>query len=214
MKPRQMCLSVLVIAVIVVFPHLGLIPFFSYTLPVLLCVWFALRTTGEGFSDVGFRFRSCSRKAALVGTLSAFIILGVMQLLVFPTLELFIEFEPKEVGLYDFIRASPAQFAIMIAMGWLVGGLYEEIVLHGFIFTRLEKMIPGKCATAVSFVLTAGIFGAYHLQLGSAGAFNALVVGAVYLALFLRFERNLWAAIICHGVYNTLVMTLIYLGHL
>ena len=44
--------------------------------------------------------------------------------------------------------------------------------------------------------------------------FNALVVGSVYLGLYLRFDRNLWAAIICHGVYNTIVLTLIHLGHL
>ena len=49
---------------------------------------------------------------------------------------------------------------------------------------------------------------------GFDGAFNALMVGAVYQGLFLYFKRNLWASIICHGVYNTIVMTLIYLGHL
>ena len=58
------------------------------------------------------------------------------------------------------------------------------------------------------------MFGAYHLQMGSAGAFNALVVGSVYLGLFLYFDRNLWASIICHGVYNTVVLTLMRMGHL
>ena len=99
-------------------------------------------------------------------------------------------------------------------MGWLIGGLYEEIVFHGFIFTRLEKMIKGKYTTSLSFLITASIFGAYHIQLGVDGLINAFVVGTVYLALFLFFKRNLWYSIICHGVYNSIVMTLIYYGYL
>lgn len=214
MTLRQISLNVLAIAVVVGLPHLGLTPNFSYSIPILLFVWLVLRSTGEGFSDVGFRFRSCSRRAALTGCLAAVVILGVMQLLVFPVLEHFVEFESTEIGLHEFVQANMTQFLIIVVMGWLVGGLYEEIVFHGFIFTRLEKMIPGKNATAWSFVGACTLFGAYHLQMGSAGALNALVVGAVYQGLYLHFRRDLWASIICHGVYNTIVLTLIYLGHL
>ncbi len=135
-----------------------------------------------------------------------------MQLLVFPVLEHFVEFESTDVGLYDFIKASTAQFLIIVVMGWLVGGFYEELVFHGFVFTRLEKMLPGRYATASGFAVSCILFGAYHLQLGSAGTLNALVVGVVYQGLFLYFKRNLWASIICHGVYNSIVITLIYFG--
>jgi len=214
MKPLQSLFSLLAIAVVVVFPHLGLIPNFGYSIPVLLFVWLVLKNNGEKFSDIGFRVSSFTVRAALIGSIAAVAILSIMQLLVFPVLEQFVEFESTDVGLYDFIKASKAQFLIIVVMGWLVGGLYESIVFHGFVFTRLEKMIPGKYATASGFVVSCILFGAYHLQLGSAGAFNALVVGVVYQGLFLYFKRNLWATIICHGVYNTMVITLIYLGHL
>lgn len=214
MNAREKVLNALAIATVVVLPHLGLTPNFSYSIPILLFVWLFLKRTKEGFRDVGFRFKPCSRRAALVGSLAAVAILGIMQLLVFPALEAIVELESEELGLYEFIRASKVQLAITIAMGWLVGGLYEEIVLHGFVFTRLEKMFSGEHATALSFSVSCILFGAYHLQMGTAGAFNALVVGTVYMGLFLHFKRNLWASIICHGVYNTLVMTLIYLGHL
>lgn len=214
MKPRQIFSSLLAIAAIVVLPHLGLIPNFGYSIPILLFVWLVLKHNGEKFSDIGFSFKSIKLSAALIGSIAAVAILSIMQLLVFPVLEHFVEFESTELGLYDFIKANKAQFLIIVVMGWLIGGFYEEIVFHGFIFTRLEKMIPGKYATATGFVVTCILFGAYHLQMGSEGAFNALVVGVVYQGLFLYFKRNLWASIICHGVYNTIVMTLIYLGHL
>ena len=214
MTLRQMILNLLAIATVVVLPHLGLTPNFSYSIPILLFVWLFLRRTGEGFSDIGFRFRSCTLRAALFGSIAAVAILSFMQLLVFPALDHIVELESNDIGLYEFVRANKTQFLIIVVMGWLIGGLYEEIVFHGFIFTRLEKMIPGKNATALSFSVSCIVFGAYHLQMGSAGAFNALVVGSVYQGLFLYFDRNLWASIICHGVYNTMVLTLIYMGYL
>ncbi len=214
MKPLQILLNLLAIAIIVVLPHLGLIPSFGYSIPILLIVWLVLKYNGEKFSDIGFLFKSFETRAAIIGSIAAVAILSFMQLLVFPVLEQFIELESKDIGLYDFIRAGTVQFIFVVVMGWLIGGFYEEIVFHGFIFTQLEKMIPGKYATVLSFALTCMLFGAYHLQMGMAGAFNALVVGCVYMGLFLYCKRNLWASIICHGVYNTIVMTLIYLGYL
>ena len=214
MQPLQIILSLLAVAAVVAFPHLGLIPNFGYSIPILLFVWLVLKHSGEKFADIGFRSRPLSLSAALVGSMAAVAILGIMQLLVFPVLEQFIEFEPTDLGLYDFLRESKAQFVIIVVMGWLIGAFYEEIVFHGFIFNRLERLIPGKYATAAGFVASCVLFGAYHLQMGSAGAFNALVVGIVYQGLFLYFKRDLWASIVCHGVYNTIVMTLIYLGYL
>jgi membrane protease YdiL (CAAX protease family) len=137
-----------------------------------------------------------------------------MQLIFFPALEYFVIFEETDVGLYDFIKENQWQYFFIIIMGWLIGGLYEEIVFHGIIFSRLEKMIPGKYATAIAFIGTAIIFGAYHFQLGEDGLINALIVGAIYLALFLFYRRNLWYSIICHGTYNTIVITMIYHGYL
>jgi len=214
MPPLQILVNLLTIAAIVVLPHLGLIPSFGYSIPILLLVWLVLKHNGETFSDIGLRFKSFRSRAALIGSIAAVATLSTMQLLVFPVLEHFIAFESADLGLHDSIKAGKAQLLLFVVLGWLIGGFYEEIVFHGFIFTRLEQMIPGKYATLLGFVVSCLLFGAYHLQMGSGGAFNALVVGGVYQGLFLYFKRNLWASIICHGVYNTIVMTLIYLGYL
>jgi len=137
-----------------------------------------------------------------------------MQFIFFPVLEYFVVFEDTDVDLYNFIRENKWNYLFIIIMGWLVGGLYEEIVFHGFIFSRLEKMVPGKYATVIGFLGTSIIFGAYHFQLGTAGLINAFIVGAAYHALALYFKRNLWYSIICHGVYDTIVITLIYMNYL
>jgi membrane protease YdiL (CAAX protease family) len=211
---KEILLNIFAIAVIVILPHTELIPNFGYSLPILLLVWLLLKYFNETFSNVGFSLNQFTPKAILIGSLVAVVTLGFMQLIFFPVLENFVVFEETEIGLYDFIKGNPWQYFFIVIMGWLVGGFYEEIVFHGFIFTRLEKMIQGKYATAIAFIVTAMIFGGYHYQLGVGGLINALIVGAVYLGLFLFYKRNLWYSIMCHGVYNTIVITLIYHGYL
>ncbi len=207
-------LNSVIICAIVVLPHLGLIPNFGYCIPILLLVWYTLRSHGETFSDIGFDLKSFRPKYVLIGGLVAIIALGFMQLIFFPLLELMVSFEDGDAGLYDFLKENRWQYMFLVIMGWIVGGVYEEIVFHGFMFTRMEKMIQGKFSTILSFVITSVLFGVYHYQLGSAGLINAFILGMVYLSLFLFFKRNLWSAIFCHGIYNTVVMTLIYFNYL
>jgi len=214
MNINKTILNVIVIGAIIFLPHAELIPFFGYSIPILLLTWFALKYGNEGFSDIGFSFKQFTPKSILIGGLVAAVTLAFMQLVFHPILEFFVSLTYNDVGLSDTIQGGNFQFFIMVVMGWLIGGFYEEIVFHGFLFTRLEKMIPGSYATLISFLVTSVIFGLYHMQLGALGVINALVVGAVYLALFLYFKRNLWYSIICHGCYNTMVMTLIYFEYL
>ena len=207
-------LSIIAIGIIIFLPHTELIPFFGYSIPILLFIWFVLKYSKETFSDIGFSLRQFKPKSILIGGLIAVLTLAFMQLIFHPVLDFFVSLEYKDAGLNDTIQGGKLQFFIMIIMGWLIGGFYEEIVFHGFIFTRLEKMFKGEYSTYISFVITSAIFGVYHIQLGASGIINALVVGAVYLALFLYFKRNLWYSIFCHGFYNTMVMTLIYYDYL
>ena len=214
MSVKKILINIIEICVILFLPHLGLIPNFGYSIPILLFVWLLLKYSKETFSDIGFSFNRFNLKSVLIGSLVAVFTLSIMQLAFFPALEYFINFEETDDGLYDFIRENKWQYFFIIIMGWLVGGIYEEIVFHGFIFSRLEKIIPGNYATATAFLGTAILFGLYHFQLGAAGLLNALIVGAAYLALFLLYKRNLWYSIFCHGVYNTIAITLIYYGYM
>jgi len=214
MSVKEILINTITICVIFILPHSGLIPNFGYSIPILLFVWLLLKYSKETFSDIGFSFKRFKLKPILIGSIVAVFSLSIMQLVFFPTLEYFVTFEETDVGLYDFIRENQWQYFFIIIMGWLVGGLYEEMVFHGFIFSRLEKIIPGNYATAIAFLGTSIVFGLYHFQLGAAGLINAFIVGAVYFALFLFYKRNLWYPIICHGTYNTIVITLIYYGYL
>ena len=211
---KNILISLIAISLVVILPHTGIIPNFGYSIPILLFIWLYLKYFGEKFSDIGFSFKRFKPKSILVGSLAAGLIFCFMQFIFFPVLEYFVVFEDTDVELYNFIRENKWNYVFILVMGWVVGGFYEEIVFHGFIFSRLEKTITGKYSVLFSFLGTSIIFGAYHIQLGPAGVINAFLAGAAYQALALYFKRNLWYSIICHGVYDTIVITLIYMNYL
>lgn len=208
---------VFAIAIVALLPYTGFLNFipFGYTIPIIAFVWWYLKLHKESFKDIGFNLKDIGIKPLLVGLLSAIIIFLFMQFVFFPIIEIFIEFKPVDLELYNSVRSKGVDYLVFILiLSWLVGGVYEEIVFHAFIFTRLENIINGRFKTVICFLITALIFALYHLQLGAAGTINALLVGAGYLGLFLFYKRNLWYAIFCHGFYNTIVIASLYLGYI
>lgn len=215
MKIKQTILTLLAIVFSVVFPHTGIINFpFLYTVPILVFIYLCLRYRGEKFIDVGVNFKSISFKSFLVGASIGILFFAFSQLILYPCMEWFFDFSEVEVGMYEQIRHNTGFYVFLLVMGWIIGGFYEEVVFHGFIFTSLEKMMSGKYATSISFIITSILFGFYHFQLGGADAFNAFIIGMGYLSLVLYFKRNIWYGVFCHAAYNSMAMTFLYLGYL
>ncbi|WP_194852454.1 CPBP family intramembrane glutamic endopeptidase [Nonlabens antarcticus] len=215
MKLRSILLNIAAIGIAIILPYTGWILFpFGYCFPVFILVWLCLKYQGDSFSNIGFRFKSFRFKPIWVGVSTAILIFCFLQYAFFPVLEQVVEFEDVGNALYERIRGNAELYIFILVMGWVVGGLYEEIVFHGFIFTRLEKMLPGKYATLAGFLITSILFSLYHLQLGMVGAINALIAGAGYHALIIYYKRNLWFGIFCHAAFDTIAATFLYLGYL
>lgn len=215
MNLKDYLLSIVAILIIVILPHSGLIPVpFAYSIPILLFIWLYLKHYRLNFSDIGFDLKSFNLKSLFIGGLIAIVIFCFLQFIFFPILNSFIQFDEVYVELYNQIRGNTGFYIFILIMGWFIGGIYEEIVFHGFIFSRLEKMLPGKFASVIAFLFTSLLFGLYHIQLGAADTINAILAGAGYLALVLYYKRNLWYGIFCHAIYDTIVITLLYLGYL
>ncbi|MDG1571145.1 type II CAAX endopeptidase family protein [Robiginitalea sp. M366] len=207
-------LRLLVMLTAVVLPHLWPLPFNTYSLVVLLMVWGFLKMDSDTFANQGFAFSRFRWRAIPFGLGAAIAIVAFMQLLFFPLLETFIDFPETRVELYDQLRGDTAFYILILIMAWIIGGLYEEIIFHGFIYTQMQKFFKGRYRQGISFLLTGILFGLYHLQLGPADALNAFVVGMAYHGLALYFNGNLWYAVFCHGFYNTIIVSLLYLGYI
>lgn len=212
--PEEILLALFAIAFVVLIPHSGVIPIpFGYSIPVLIFIWLFLKRSKENFSSIGFSFNRFEVKSVLIGTVTAILLFSFLNWVFFPLLEKIIPLPLANLGDIAKVKGNPGFYIFILAMGWVIGGFYEEIVFHGFIFTRLEKLIPGKYTLVIAFLLCNVIFALYHLQLGSQGVINAFVAGCVYHALMLRYKRNMWYAIICHAVFDSIALTFIYAGY-
>ena len=212
-KTKEILLSLLAIAFVVIIPHTGLVPFpFGYCIPVLLVAWLVLKLNKENFSNTGFKLKDISIKALLAGIVMAIILFAFLTEVFFPFIHKLTDLPAVDLGDIANIKGNTGFYIFLLAMGWLVGGLYEEIIFHGFIFTRLEKLFPLKYAMPAAFLICNIIFAFYHYQLGAEGVINAFIAGCVYHALMLHYKRNMWYAIFCHAVYDTIALTYIYAG--
>lgn len=211
---KEIFFTVAGIAFVFFLPHFGLFPFsFSYTIPVLLGVWLLLRRTGENFANLGFSFKRFEIRSLFIGALAAILLFIFLRYIFFPVLYRFNILEHANLQDFKHIRHNTGGYIFVLIAGFVVGGFYEELVFHGFIFTRLEKILPVRFAFFMSFLIANLIFAIYHFQQGPAGVLNAFLAGCAYHALMLRFNRNLWYSFFFHGFFDAIALTYIYLGY-
>jgi membrane protease YdiL (CAAX protease family) len=211
---KEIIYILLAIGFIFFFPQFGFIPVpFGYAILITVATWFFLKTTGEDFSHLGFSFKRFELKAVIIGSLAGVLIFVLLQYLFFPLLRIIIQIEPARLDGFKQVRHHTGNYIFFVLMGFLGGGFYEELIFHGFIFTRLEKMIPGRHKILVAFLSTNIIFGLYHFQLGPSGVLNAFLAGCAYHAVMLKYNRNLWYSFFAHGIFDLIAFTYIYLGY-
>ncbi|MBS1933647.1 MAG: CPBP family intramembrane metalloprotease [Bacteroidetes bacterium] len=207
-------ISLLVIAFIFAYPHNSYLPLFLYVPVVLTVLWIFLKyISKENFKDIFFRFKNFETKSIWIGALLAVIVFGLLQFAFMPLVKNI--FPDKNINLKDFsfITHNPVNFIFVLLMALIVGGFYEELVFHGFIFTRFEKLFTGKNRFIISFVITNIIFAAYHYQQGILGVVNAFVAGSCYQAAILMNKKNLWYGLFFHSFYDFIGLTFIFLGY-
>jgi membrane protease YdiL (CAAX protease family) len=211
--PIQNFISFLIIAFGIMFMHFGGLPMFISPAIVLVVIWLFLKfITGEKFSDLLFSFKRFELKAVGVGAIAAIGLATFFQFLWDPLMDKILLNEKIDLSAFDFIRGNMYNYIFILVMALLVGGFFEEIFFHGFIFTRFEKMFPGKYSVIISVLLSNIIFGLYHYQMGIKEIFLATIAGFAYHFLILKFNRNLWYGLFFHTFFDFIGLTQIYLN--
>lgn len=123
--------------------------------------------------------------AALIG------LPGIGLYLAARALGLSAEVQPAE--LYDTWWRIPVLLAVAFANGWA-----EEIVVVGFLLTRLRQLRISPAAAVLASSLLRGL---YHLYQGFSAGLGNVVMGLIFGYLYLRTGR-LWPLIIAHFVID------------
>ena len=111
------------------------------------------------------------------------------------------------------IKGNLPLYLEIVPCVWLFAAFGEEFLFRGYLMTRLAQIFgEGKAAWGIAIIGQAILFGLAHWYQGLVGmvpiGLGALVTGIACVA----WGRNLWPAILAHGLIDTLGFTMLYQG--
>jgi membrane protease YdiL (CAAX protease family) len=108
----------------------------------------------------------------------------------------------------------PLYLFFLIPVTWGTAAFGEEMLFRGFFLDAIRRLlvVEGRPATALAIIVQAALFGTLHLYQGQAGAVTAGAIGLAFGVAWWIAGRNLWAAIMLHGAFDSMAMTAAYLG--
>lgn len=199
--------DLIVISFLVLFPHFVPLPFYSYAVVCGLVIFFLLKRDGKKLSDIGLDMVGFNSKSLFIGLVSAFLLVGFMQLIYIPAIKYL--FAVPDYTEYNFIRNNPLNLLLSILAAWIIGGFYEEVVFRGYIQSLLSQRLSPSRFGLLSIVLTSVLFGVYHYQQGVFGIISAIFGGTFWGILYKKFHHNLWIVIFSHALFDTITLLLI-----
>lgn len=153
---------------------------------------YLLWRTGSGPASIGLgRFRL---HPDLTGGLALAALIGLPGLAFYVgarMLGLSAAVEPAEIN--DTWWRIPLLLAIAFANGWA-----EEIIVVGFLITRLRQL---RFGVGAALLISALLRGTYHLYQGYSAGLGNIVMGLVFGYVWIRTGR-LWPLIVAHGLID------------
>ena len=115
--------------------------------------------------------------------------------------------KPPTLGTFRAIQESRAKLIAGIVVAWLLGGILEELVFRGIVLRTVELLVSGwtigAVAAAVAVLVAAVGAGLMHLYQGPRAAVIITQLSVLFGVLFVVSGYNLWAVMLCHGMYDT-----------
>ena len=111
------------------------------------------------------------------------------------------------------IEGNLLNYIVFILLGWVLGGFCEEIIYRGYVLKRLAIILGDtNKAWLLSAVMASIVFGFAHNYQGPSGIIVTAMIALLFGFIFIFNKNNLIVLVLTHGIYNMIVITLIYLG--
>ena len=186
--------------------------FFSKTPYLFLLGWTSLRWRGMRWKDVGFTQPRSWAAALLVGVLSGLFIEAFELFISQPLLARWLGKMP-DLSNFAAVQENVKLTLIYLLLIWILAAFGEELVYRGYLMNRLAGLFHDtRAAWVMSLIVIAIVFGCSHTGQGATGMLENIWDGLLLCALYLACGRNLAAAIVAHGVTDTVDLLLMYWG--
>ena len=166
--------------------------------------WFLIRWRGETLADIGLKRPTSWPRTIVVGVvLAALMFVGI--------------YLSEKAGFHrDLSRFAALQGNLSLTLFMifyvLVGaGFYEEFMYRGFLMQGLAMCFGGtRVAWAIACAIQGVLFGLSHAYQNPLGMLITGTLGILFAVLIFISGRNLWPAIIAHGLFDASRSVLIY----
>lgn len=166
----------------------------------------------DGFGRLGFRRPQSWRRVFGLAMLLAFVFEIGSSVFIEPFVETFTGVE-SDFSAFEALRGNLVNTAVMLAIGWIVGGFLEEMFFRGYLVQEVGRLLGGKTTGYILGVIVSSIvFGLSHFYQGPTGMIMAGLMGLFFGILYFLNGRNIWLNILVHGFVDTIGFTLIYFG--
>lgn len=116
--------------------------------------------------------------------------------------------KPPTLDAFKVIQQGLPQLIGGIVLAWIMGGFIEEFVFRGVVLNFTEAVLGPTIGTwpaaAIAIVIAALGAGLCHAYQGPRAMVIVTQLSVLFGVLYVVSGYNLWAAILCHGFYDTI----------
>lgn len=116
--------------------------------------------------------------------------------------------KPPTLDAFGTIQESIGKLIVGILTAWLLGGILEEVIVRGIVLMSVETLLANwmvkPFATVLAILVAAIGAGLVHAYQGPRAMVFITQLSILFSILFVVGGCNLWAIIICHGLYDTI----------
>ena len=163
------------------------------------------------WSSLGFH-RPDDRR--LVPKMFAFaVVWSVFQLAVAMPIANHLSGEKQDLSDFQDLEGNLGMLLTMLALGWTVAAVVEEIAYRGYLQTRMRQLLGNSAASLVVTVLVSSVlFGRVHSEQGLIGVV-IVTIDAIAFSVLRYHYKTLWASVLAHGFMNTIgFITFFFIG--
>jgi CAAX protease family protein len=121
--------------------------------------------------------------------------------------------ELPDVSAFRPLIGDAQQLAFWLAISWTVAAFMEEMVYRGWLMTRIAELTRySPSGWIIALVVSSVLFGLAHWYQDVSGVVATGVTGFLFGSAYILSGRNLWCAILAHGLLDTLGFLMIYSG--
>jgi membrane protease YdiL (CAAX protease family) len=183
-----------------------------FILALVLYAWLSLWLRGKGWSDFGIR-RPDSWKYTLLLALSGGIVFQALSLYVIEPFLGELTGDIPDVSNFRPLIGNLTQLFLFLVISWSFAAFFEEMIYRGYFMHRFSDLFKrSNAGWIIGMILANMLFGFGHMYQGPSGMIATGISGLVFSGLYFASGKNLWAAIIAHGIYDTIGFLMIFFG--